>query len=291
MRTHPLDSKYKFLKLSIPKENSGLVIVALNRPNKRNAICSHMWKEIGSAFGRLGRNGDGCRCVILTGIGKAFSAGIDVTDTKFFSFMNDSNSSNDTDTARQGLAFLPQIKEMQHCFTAVETCPVPVIAAIHGSCVGAGIDLACCCDIRLASTTTIFSIREVKIGLAADIGTLQRLPKITGNDSLVRELCYTGGNFGHRQALEIGFVSRVSENPLDDAMKLSSRIADNSPVAVFGTKHSLLYSRDHSVREGLDHVAKHNALALMTKDIPNAFMASTRKEKPLFPNLLPISRL
>ena len=287
MIPHPLDKEYKYLKLSIPSQSSGLVIVALNRPRKRNALSSEMWKEIGSAFGRLGRSGDGCRCIILTGMGKAFTAGIDVMDKKFFSFTNDDNGSNDT--ARIGLAFLPQIMQMQDCFTAVERCPVPVIAAIHGSCIGAGIDLACCCDIRLASTSTTFSVREVKIGLAADIGTLQRLPKITGNDSRVRELCYTGGNFDHHEALEIGFVSRISRNPLDDAIQLGMRIAENSPVAVTGTKHSLLYSRDHGVGDGLEHIASHNALALMTQDIPNAFMA--RKEKPVFADMLPQSRL
>ena len=285
MKPHPFDNDFGYLKVSVV--DPGVVMVQMERPRKRNAMNSRLWKEIGIAFSRLGQTGD-CRCIILSGVGKAFSAGIDVTDSKFFSF-NDADTT--TDTARRGIAFLPQILDMQKCFTAVENCPVPVIAAIHGSCIGAGIDLACCCDIRLCAPGAVFSVREVKIGLAADIGTLQRLPKISGNDSRVRELCYTGENFGHQEALRIGFVSRVSQDLLKDAISLGTSIAANSPVAVMGTKQSLLYSRDHSVQEGLEHVARHNALALMTDDIPSAFMASSRKEAISFPNLLPFSKL
>jgi delta(3,5)-delta(2,4)-dienoyl-CoA isomerase len=285
MIPHPLDKDFKYLKLSIPER--GLVLIELNRPKKRNALHSSMWKEIGQVFTRLGRCDDGSRCIILTGSGKAFSAGIDVTDSKFFSF----NNNEEGDTARRGLAFLPQIFDMQRCFTAVEDCALPVIAAIHGSCIGAGIDLACCCDVRLAAPGSVFSVREVKIGLAADIGTLQRLPKIAGNDSRVRELCLTGENFDHNQAVAIGFVSRLSPNVLADAIQLGSKIASNSPIAVMGTKQSLLFSRDHSVKEGLEHVARHNALALMTDDIPTAFMASSKREKAEFSSMLPFSRL
>jgi delta(3,5)-delta(2,4)-dienoyl-CoA isomerase len=284
MKPHSLDNEFTYLKISMAAPK--VVHVEMNRPRKRNAINSDFWKEIGHAFNRLGRGGD-CRCIILSGIGKAFSAGIDVTDTKFFSF----HDSESADTARRGLAFLPQILDMQRCFTAVEDCPVPVIAAIHGSCIGAGIDLACCCDIRLSAPGAVFSVREVKIGLAADIGTLQRLPKITGNDSRVRELCYTGETFDHEEALAIGFVSRISQDPTADAIQLGSLIASNSPVAVVGTKRAFIYSRDRSVQEGLEHVARHNALALMTDDIPTAFMASSRKEEPKFHDLLPFSRL
>lgn len=283
MTPHPLDNEFTYLKISIAAPK--VVLVQLNRPRKRNAINSDFWKEIGHVFERLGRGGD-CRCIILSGVGKAFSAGIDVKDSIFFSFGDSENG----DVARRGLAFLPQIFDMQRCFTAAEDCPVPVIAAIHGSCIGAGIDLACCCDIRLCAPGSVFSVREVKIGLAADIGTLQRLPKITGNDSRVRELCYTGETFDHKDALGIGFVSRVTEDPTADAIELGTAIASNSPVAVMGTKQAIVYSRDHSVHEGLDYVARHNALALMTDDIPNAFMSS-RDEKPKFDDLLPSSRL
>ncbi|CAJ1955337.1 unnamed protein product [Cylindrotheca closterium] len=283
MEPHRLDSQFKFLKLSEPRP--GVVVVQLDRPRKRNAINTEGWQEIGDVFTSVAQDG-ACRCIVLSGIGKDFSAGIDITDPGFFSF-NDS----DADVARRGLSFLPKVKQMQDCFTAVEKCPVPVIAAIHGNCIGAGVDIACCCDVRLAAPETTFSVREVKIGLAADIGTLQRLPKITGNDSRVRELCYTGEFFSSQEALSIGFISRICPNPLAGAIELATKIAASSPVAVHGTKKSLMYSRDHSVAEGLEHVAMHNSLALMTDDVPEAHAASANKENPSFSNMLPFSKL
>ena len=161
-----------------------------------------MWKEIGDTFRQIGTTGDGCRCVLLIGNGKGFCGGIDVTDEKFFSgIINNNNSdenddefaSTNQDMARKSLAFKSQILEMQAAFTAVEECSVPVVASIHGACVGAGIDLICCADVRVCDPNAKFSIREVRLGLAADVGTLQRFPKIVGYGSLVRELCLTGG--------------------------------------------------------------------------------------------------
>ena len=154
-----------------------------------------MWKEIGDAFASIGTTGDGCRCVLLIGSGKGFCGGIDVTDEKFFAGIgsNGDGDSDSTDTARKSIAFLPQILQMQAAFTALEECPVPVVAAVHGACVGAGIDLVCCADVRVCSSDARFSIREVRLGLAADVGTLQRFPKLVGFGSRVRELCLTGG--------------------------------------------------------------------------------------------------
>ncbi len=159
-----------------------------------------MWKEIGEAFHEVGSMGDGCRCVLLKGSGKGFCGGIDVTDQTFFagispSEFNDNDDNSSRDAARKSLAFRSQILQMQDAFTALEECPVPVVVAIHGACIGAGVDLACCADIRLCSKNAVFGVREVRLGLAADVGTLQRFPKIVGFSSRVRELCLTGGEF------------------------------------------------------------------------------------------------
>ena len=154
-----------------------------------------MWKEIGALFRQIGTIGDGCRCVLLIGNGQGFCGGIDISDRQFFSGI-ESNIGDDQvsiDVARRSLAFRSQILEMQSAFTAMEECPVPVVAAIHGACIGAGIDLACCADVRVCSPDAKFSVREVRLGLAADVGTLQRLPKIVGFGSRVRELCLSGG--------------------------------------------------------------------------------------------------
>ena len=235
-----------------------------------------MWKEIGQAFRRLGTTGDGCRCIILKGNGKGFCGGIDVTDETFFAGISDDDVA---DFARKSLAFRSQILEMQDAFSAVEECSVPVVAAIHGACVGAGVDLVCCADVRICSPNAKFSIREVRLGLAADVGTLQRLPKLVGFSSRVRELCLTGEDFSASEANQIGFVSRVSttdDGLFDITNDIASKIARNGPVAVAVTKTSLHYSRDHSVAEGLQHIALHNSAALMTEDLVKSFAASSQ---------------
>ena len=286
-RPHAIDASFQFLSIHVSDASPSVVVVSLNRPKKRNAISSSMWKEIGTVLSQLGRLGDDCRCVVLRGEGKAFTAGLDISDSSILA-----NANEEIDPARRGLAFLPKILEMQASLTAIEECPLPVIASVHGSCIGAGVDLITCCDIRLAQVGSTFSVREVQLGLAADVGTLQRLPKITGCDSRVRELCYTGETFDDQEALRLGLVSRVCQDVFQESLVLGNRIALNSPVAVLGTKRSLVYSRDHSVREGLNHVATHNALALMTKDIPTAFMtASSTNTQKQFSPMLPSSRL
>ena len=279
-KTHPLDSQFSSLSITYHDSLPFVTVVSLNRPRKRNAINAKMWNEIGLAFNQVGSIGDGCRSVLLVGSGKGFCGGIDTSDEQFFSgIINNNNDNDDTtqDTARRSLAFKSQILEMQAAFTAVEECPVPVICRIHGACVGAGIDLACCADIRVCSSDTKFSIREVRLGLAADVGTLQRFPKLVGFGSRVRELCLTGDDFNAEDALKLGFVSRVCQtnnNLHDIANGLCQRICNNSPVAVQVTKMSLNYSRDHTVKEGLEHIALHNSTALMSEDLVKSFTMS-----------------
>jgi Delta3,5-Delta2,4-dienoyl-CoA isomerase len=234
-----------------------------------------MWKEIGSIFSRIGRSGDDCRVVVLMGQGKSFCAGIDLSDPSLLvtkshnnhTSNDNDNDDDDDDLARWGIGFRPKIQEMQSCFTALEQCPVPVLAVIHGACVGAGLDLICCTDIRLSSPDALYSVREVRLGLAADIGTLQRLPKLCGSSSQIREWIYTGDDMTAKDALQVGLVSRLSDTLLTDALQLACRIASLSPVAIAVTKSSLMYSRDHSIADGLEHIAILNSLALMSKDV------------------------
>jgi len=252
-----------------------------------------MWKEIGRAFSLLGSGqySKDCRCIILRGEGKGFCGGIDISDPSFGA----SEEADEADTARQYLSFQPQILQMQECLSSIETkCPYPVIAAIHGSCIGAGVDLVCCTDIRLCAPHTIFGVREAALGLAADVGTLQRFPKIVGHGSRVRELCITGQNFDSIEAERIGFVSRISKTDqslMNEAMEIANKIVANSPVAVVGTKMSMVYSRDHSVQEGLKHVAMHNAAALITDDLGLSLMSKNDRNSKNFENLLPHARL
>lgn len=263
-----------------------------------------MWKEIGLAFHTLGSIGDdNCRCILLVGNGKSFCSGIDISDPDFgFMDMGNHRASNEDnehnekrmDVARKYMSFRPKILEMQNCLTAIEECAVPVVVAIHGSCIGGGIDLICCADIRICSPLTRFSVREARLGLAADVGTLQRLPKIVGHTSRVRELCFTGEDFDGSEAARIGLVSRLSKSESDLiqlGLGICEKISRNSPVAVQGTKISLNYSRDHSVKEGLEHVAMHNAAALMTEDIAASVMATANKSIPEFSQMIPHAKL
>lgn len=282
---HPLNLTYEHLELLISRDDPSVTIVALNRPRKRNAMNSQLWKEIGRVFSSLGTTGDACRVVLLVGNGSCFSAGIDITDPAFLPAPKDN-------AAHTGLAFLPKLAEMQACFTALEHCPVPVVAAIHGSCIGAGIDLITAADIRLCDATANFGVREVALGLAADVGTLQRLPKVVGNASLARELCLTGQDFSSAIALEMGLVSRIAKlNVIQEALQVCAKIAQHGPVAVRGTKQALVYARDHSVQAGLEQVGAYNALALQSDDLVAAWTARTTKKKPVFGELPAYSRL
>jgi Delta3,5-Delta2,4-dienoyl-CoA isomerase len=276
-------------------DDTVVVIVALNRPLKHNAIHSAMWREIGHVFSQIGRIGDDCRAVLLVGNGPSFCAGIDVTDNSFATPKSQPSDDDrkDDDVARRGIAWRMKLQHMQACFTALETCPVPIVAALHGVCFGAGIDLACCADIRLGADNTIFSVKEVALGLAADVGTLQRFPKQVGNDSLARELCLTGRTFAVTEALSLGWISRSYPLPrlVPAALQLCREMSQHSPLAVQGTKAALVYARDHSVADSLEQVAWYNALALQGPDITRAWSVSKTKRRPHFARIPPYAKL
>ncbi|XP_043202087.1 delta(3,5)-Delta(2,4)-dienoyl-CoA isomerase, mitochondrial-like, partial [Amphibalanus amphitrite] len=162
-------------------------------------------------------------------------------------------------------------------------CRKPVVAAIHGGCVGGGVDLVTAADIRLCSQDAFFQVKEVDIGLAADVGTLQRLPKVIGSRSLVNELCLTARRLGSQEALQCGLVSRVLSDRHSltaAALSLAATIASKSPVAVQSTKLNLTYSRDHSVQEGLDHMVAWNGVMLQSEDIMKAATAAMDRKAP-----------
>lgn len=231
-----------------------VVEVRLNRPDKSNAFNQAMWAELREVFQGLARVEDPCRAVILTGAGRNFTAGLDLQDHVSL-LAPDAGS----DPARRAWALRDMIRAYQDTITAVELCPKPVIAAVHGACVGAGVDLISAADVRLASSDAWFSIKEVcsprrcgcrspppsvatpallsqvDIGLAADVGTLQRLPRVVGNGSIVRELALTGRRWPAEEAAGHGFLSRVladRDTLAADALALAVGIAAKSPVAV-----------------------------------------------------------
>jgi enoyl-CoA hydratase/carnithine racemase len=277
---HPRNNEFQYLEVSsycssgAKNSSCKVVCVGLNRPNKRNALNRDLWVEIGRFFSTLHDDDDGScpRAVLLYGIGDAFCSGIDLSEDagKFMPTEKRDDDGGVVDVAHRGISFIPKLRQMQDCFTALERCNVPVIAAVHGACIGAGVDLVCAADIVWCTATAVFSIREVQLGLAADVGTLQRLPKRTGNHSLVRELCFTGRNFDASEALRMGLVGRICADRkqlMSECMLLCQSIAEHSPVAVRGTKQAILYARDRPVQDGLDQVALYNALALQGRDV------------------------
>lgn len=268
--------------LSVSEHSPFVYHVELNRPKNLNAFNKTMWREIGEAFNHLGDNKD-CRVVVLSAAGKLFTAGIDLTDASDLSF------SEDEDIARRCRNLYKVIKSYQASLSSLEKCPKPVICAMHGPCVGAGVDLASAADIRLCTSDAWFQIKEVDIGLAADVGTLQRLPKAIGSRSLVNELALTARKFLAAEAKECGFVSSVhpdKESMLKFALDMAIGIASKTPVAVQMTKMSLVYSRDHTVDESLEHIAMWNQALLQSEDfMKSAMAAATKSPLPPFAKL------
>lgn len=166
------------------------------------------------------------------------------------------------DVARKGVILDRAIKLYQDSISAVELCPKPVVMAVHQACIGAGVDLITAADIRYSTQDAFFQVKEVDIGMAADVGTLQRLPKAIGSQSLARELCFTGRRFESAEAERSGLISRVypdKNSLLEGAIALAADIASKSPIAVQATKENMVYSLDHTNQEGLDHIVRHHA--------------------------------
>ncbi|XP_033735841.1 delta(3,5)-Delta(2,4)-dienoyl-CoA isomerase, mitochondrial-like isoform X2 [Pecten maximus] len=275
-------SKYNFETLKVTQPKEFVAHVELNRPKRLNAMNKAFWSEMKHCFHQLNSDSD-CRVIVLSGAGRVFTAGLDLTDTGSVSAKE-----SGLDTSRKAFAIRKKLADYQDTFTAIEQCTKPVIAAVHNACIGGGIDMTSACDIRYATQDSFFQIKEVDIGVAADVGTLQRFPKIVGNDSLVRELTYTARRFNSDEAKEIGFVSRVfpdKNSMMAGAMETAELIASKSPVAVQGSKVSLVYSRDHSVREGLEHVVLWNQGMLQSEDVMKAIMAGMQKKTAKFSKL------
>ncbi|MBP1124804.1 MULTISPECIES: crotonase/enoyl-CoA hydratase family protein [Pseudomonas] len=251
--------------------------VQINRPEKINAMNAAFWREIVEIFQWV-EDTDAVRAVVLSGAGKHFSSGIDL--------MLLAQVANDLgkDVGRNARLLRRKILELQASFNAVDNCRKPVLAAIQGYCIGGAIDLISACDMRYAAEDAQFSIKEVDIGMAADVGTLQRLPRIVG-DGMLRELAYTGRQFGAEEARSIGLVNRVYPDHaslLAGVLEIAREVAAKSPIAVTGTKAMLSYMRDHSVNDGLEYVATWNAAMLQSNDLRVAIAAHMSKQKPDF---------
>ena len=257
----------------------GVAHVELARADKFNAMDHDFFAALGETFRALGADPK-VRAILLSGRGKHFSAGLDLQYAA-------SQFRPPSDSGRGAEARLRHIQWLQDAFTAVEQVRVPVVAAIHGGCIGAGVDLASACDIRVASADAFFQVAEVDVAITADLGTLQRLTHLIP-EGVVRELAYTGRRLPAEEALRLGLLNRLEadrESALAAAMELARTIAAKSPLAVAGAKLSLNYSRGRPVEEGLRHVALWNAGTLLSADLTTAIQARIEKTEPSFGDL------
>ncbi|WP_440027081.1 crotonase/enoyl-CoA hydratase family protein [Chromobacterium amazonense] len=253
-------------------------LIRFNRADKANALNWQMWQDLRSAMDWA----DGepsVRVVVLAGQGKHFCSGIDLA-----MMVGLQSQIDDKCEARKRDKLRRLIIDLQDCVNSLERCRKPVIAAIHGACLGGGLDIALAADFRLAAKDAVFGVREVDIGMVADVGSLQRLPRVVG-EGVARELALTGRDMVADEALDVGLVNRVladEEALLAAAMQSAWLIAGKSPLAVRGTKEVMNYSRDRSVADGLQFVAGWNAAMLISEDIQKAAMAAMMKQQVSF---------
>lgn len=268
---------YQHFKLTVA---NNIAHVSINRPEKANAFNETTWKELKLLFEQLDKDPE-VRVAILSGEGKLFCAGID-----FQMLMSVKNVENIECAGRRSEQILHFIHELQDAINAIEKCTKPVLAAIHNGCIGGGVDIIAACDLRYCSEDAYFTIKEIDMGMVADLGTLQRLPKFV-KPAAVAEMAFTSRKVGATEAKDIGLVNNYftdKEALLAEVEQVAQTIAAKSPLSIRGTKEILKHTRDHSVADGLHHMAVWNSAMLLSDDLTAAFTAALSKQAPKFKN-------
>jgi len=251
------------------------------RPESFNSMNREFWTEFPDAVNALDASGE-ARVLVISSTGKHFCSGMDLSV-----FTSGDAGSPEASGAHARGASRTHVLELQETMTCLERARMPVLAAIQGGCVGGGVDLISACDSRYATADAFFCVQEINIGITADVGTLQRLPHLIPS-GMVRELAYTGRRLPAARALEIGLVNEVwptSETLIEGVMEIAREISSKSPLAVWGSKEMLLHARDHSVAEGLEHIATWNAGMLQPTEMAEAFQSKAEKRDPVYSNL------
>ena len=272
-----MSTAYQSLRV---EKADGIAEVILIGPGKGNAMGPDFWREMPEAIRALDDD-ESVRVVLVRGEGKNFSYGLELAA---MTEMLGPLISGDTNLASERTKLLQLIHRMQGATEGLARCRKPVLAAVHGWCIGGGIDLIAACDFRYCSRDAKFSLREAKVGIIADLGALQRLPRIIG-EGHTRELAYTAGDFDAERALRMGLVNEVFESPealLAGARATARKIADNPPLVVQGAKQVMEYCADKSIEDGLRYVAVWNAAFLQSNDLTEAFAAFMERRPPRF---------
>jgi len=261
--------------------------IVLNRPKAFNAMPRPFWNELPKIVRDISDNAK-ARCIVISSTGKHFTAGMDIsvfTD-------GDGVSASGGDQYSRAEAFRQFVLTLQGSFNCLDEARMPVIAAIQGGCIGAGVDMTSACDIRYATEDAFFQIAEINIGMTADVGTFPRLCKLIP-EGWVRELAYSGRRLSAQRAKEIGLVNDVfatQDAMLAHVMELAREIAAKAPVAVAGSKRMINHARDHSIADGLDYIATWQAGMFSPPHMMEAFAAKAQKRDAVFPDLAPLRK-
>lgn len=267
--------------------------VRMIRPERANSMIPEFWRELPQVVGKLSDEGK-ARVIVLSAEGRHFCSGMDTTvftgQGGIASDGADGSNGRPASAARRSANFRLFALQAQETMNSLEKARMPVIAAVQGACVGGGVDMISACDMRYATADAFFCIQEINIGMTADVGTLQRLPKLIP-PGIVAELAYTGRRMPAARAREVGLVNEVyadHASMMEAVMGVAAEIASKSPLAVLGTKQTMLYTRDHTVADGLEYIATWNASMLDPADMAEAFTAQIEKRQPEYPDLHPV---
>ncbi|MDG2060700.1 MAG: crotonase/enoyl-CoA hydratase family protein [SAR86 cluster bacterium] len=256
--------------------------IQMSRPDEFNSMNKAFWSELPSLIEKISDEGK-ARVIVLSAQGKHFCAGMDLAN-----FVGSSEQPKAHLGMRKEAGFRVTL-DLQHSISCLEKARIPVIAAIQGACVGGGVDLATATDMRFCTNDAFFCIQEINIGMAADVGTLQRLPRLIP-EGVVRELAYTGRRFMPEEAMKFGLVNKIYDTQAEmikEVMLIAKEIASKGPLAITSTKEMLNFSRDHSIEESLNYVALWNTAMGINDEMSVAFKAKAEKKEAEFENLLP----
>ena len=269
------------------EESQGIAHVRLSRGDKANSMIPEFWSELPAIVDEISDAGR-ARVIVLSAEGRHFCSGMDLSVFSGGASLESESSEIGRRRANLRLSLL----HLQRSFTALEEARMPVLAAIQGACVGGGVDLVTAADCRYATADAWFSIHEINIGMTADVGTLQRLPKLIPA-GVAREYAYTGRRMPAERAHQLGLVNEVfddQESMMDAVMETASEIASKSPLAVHGTKEAINYSRDHTVEDSLRHIALWQSGMFHPEDLEESFRANSEGRTPSYEDLGEIRR-
>ena len=266
--------------------DDGVAHLVLNRPERLNTMTPAFFPAVRDAVRSLDSAG-ATRAMVISSTGKHFSAGmsLDVFAGGFAALQ--------ATTARERLAFQESLRRLIDCFSALDEARFPIVCAIQGGCIGGALDLATACDIRVCSADAFFTVQEISIGMAADLGVLQRLPKIVPL-GVAREMAYTGDRLGAERALAVGLVNAVlpdAASTIDRALAVARTIAAKSPLAVAGSKLAINHARDHSTASALQQMTLLQSAIFDTGEMAKAIVAWKDKRNAEFEALTPVANV